>query len=230
MAEEQAGESFADFKNSFSYGSRADLNFKFLKGLSNEEAADFLQELMWLVADSIDDGDTDRLADLSVAAERRSYAGPTSWQYEDGPFVKPRKPVSQMRLALITSSGHFVDGDDPEPFGVVDMSQEEAAQRIDDFLKEEPTLSVIPAYTRESKLRVRHGGYDIRSAQADPNVAFPLSRMRDLVADGTIGDLASNAYSFVGACAQMRLLRRTGPKWVAQWLDEGIEGAVLVPV
>ena len=71
------------------------------------------------------------------------------------------------------------------------MTQEEAAERIGDFLKEEPTLSLIPSYMGESKLRVRHGGYDIRSAETDPNVTFPLSRLRDLVADGVIGDLAA---------------------------------------
>lgn len=113
MADSVRSESFADFKNAFAYGSRNDLNFKFLKGLSDEEAADFLQDLLWCVADTIDDGDTDRLADLIVAAQVRSYAGPgpTSWVYEDGPFVKPSKTVSQMKLALITSSGHFVDGE-----------------------------------------------------------------------------------------------------------------------
>jgi hypothetical protein len=34
------GETFAEFKDSFSYGSRTDLAFKFLKRLSPEDAAD----------------------------------------------------------------------------------------------------------------------------------------------------------------------------------------------
>ena len=46
-------ETFESFKNSFSYGSRTDLNFKFLKTLSDEEAADFFQELLWKLGDSI---------------------------------------------------------------------------------------------------------------------------------------------------------------------------------
>ena len=144
--------------------------------------------------------------------------------------MKPTKPVAEMRLALITSSGHFVDGDDPQPFGIENMTQDEASDRIGDFLKEEPSLSAIPFDTPAENLRVRHGGYDIRSVLADPNAALPLARFNELLADGLIGGLLDNAYSFVGACAQMRLLRRTGPKWVAQWRAEGIEGAVLVPV
>jgi hypothetical protein len=38
-------------------------------------------------------------------------------------------------MAVLSSSGHFIEGDDPKPFGVVDMSQEEAIDRIGDFSK-----------------------------------------------------------------------------------------------
>ncbi len=56
-------ESFEEFKNSFAYGSRTDLNFKFLKALSNEEAAQFFQDLLWKLGDSFDDGQFDRLVE-----------------------------------------------------------------------------------------------------------------------------------------------------------------------
>ena len=176
MTHEAVGESFADFKNSFSYGSRADHNFKFLKGLSDQEAALYLQELLWRLTESIDDGDVERLAELTLAWQSRSYAGASSWVYEDGPFVRPAKPVSEMRLALITSSGHFVDGDDPQPFGIENMTQDEASERIDDFLKEEPTLSAIPFDTPARKparapRRLRHSqrvGRPQRGLAADP--------------------------------------------------------------
>ncbi len=35
----ESNESFAEFKNSFAYGARTDLNFKFLKNLSDADAA-----------------------------------------------------------------------------------------------------------------------------------------------------------------------------------------------
>jgi len=40
-------ESFAEFSNSFSYGSRNDLSFKFLKRLGTEEAAEFVRLGLW---------------------------------------------------------------------------------------------------------------------------------------------------------------------------------------
>jgi hypothetical protein len=39
-------EPFQDFNESFACGSRTDLNFKFLKSLSNEEAAVFFEDLL----------------------------------------------------------------------------------------------------------------------------------------------------------------------------------------
>lgn len=223
-------ESFAEFKDSFAYGPRSDLNFKFLKALSDADAAQFFQDLLYRLGDTFDDGDLGRLLDHVFAWQRRAYAGPSRWTYADGPFTPLRKPLAACRVTLLTSSGHFVEGDDPEPFGVKNMSQDEAMARIDDFLKVEPVLSVIPAATPAEKLRVRHGGYDIRSAQADPNVAFPLERLRELAQEGRIGELAANAYSFVGACAQTLLLKHAGPKWVEQLQAQEIDAAVLAPV
>lgn len=223
-------ESLTEFKNSFAYGSRSDLNFKFLKNLSEADAARFFQDLLYRLSDTFDDGDLGRLLDHVLAWQTRAYAGVSRWTYADGPFTPLRKPLAACRVTLLTSSGHFVEGDDPEPFGVKDMSQDEAMARIDDFLKVEPVLSVIPTDTPVEKLRVRHGGYDIRSAQADPNVAFPLERLRELAQEGRIGVLAANAYSFVGACAQTLLLKHAGPKWVEQLRAQEIDAVVLVPV
>jgi hypothetical protein len=223
-------ESFAAFKNSFWYGSRTDLNFKFLKRLSSEDAATFFQELLWKMGDSIDDGDVDRLVEHVHRWQIRAYTGAELHPYEDGPFTPPTKPLSESRLVLLTSSGHYVEGHDPEPLGVKDMTQKEAAERVGEFLRAEPRLSAVPIDTDRANLRVRHGGYDIRGAQADPNVAFPLERLVELWKEGVIGELAPYAYSFVGATSQRRLLKKSGPKWAKMLEQQRIDAALLVPV
>jgi hypothetical protein len=223
-------ESFQEFRKSFAYGSRTDLNFKFLSGLSDEEAARFFQDLLWKLGDTIDDGAFERLVDHVYQWQIQAYAGEGRWTYDSGPFSPTRKPVSESRLALLTSTGHFVEGEDPEPFGVRHMTQEQAAERIDDFIKTEPTLSHIPIDTPAESLRVRHGGYDIRGAQADPNVAFPLERLLELEQEGHIGELAPEAYSFVGATAQTPLLKHSGPRWANLLQAHGVDAALLVPV
>jgi D-proline reductase (dithiol) PrdB len=230
VSDDSQNESFQEFKDSFAYGSRSDLNFKFLKGLSNEEGSRFIQDLLWKLGDTLDDGEIDRLVAHVFRSQVRAYSGEGHWSYDEGPFTPLKKPVSESKLALLTSSGHFVAGTDPEPFGIENMTQTEAAERIGDFLQTEPQLSTIPITTLEENLRVRHGGYDVRGAQADPNVAFPYRRLLALEEQGLIGELAPDAYSFVGACAQMRLLNHVGPRWVNLLQQQQIDAALLVPV
>ncbi len=230
MSSEVNAESFAEFKNSFSYGSRNDLNFKFLKHLSEEAAGAFLQALLRRVIDGADTGDFAPLVEQVLQGQSEAYAAPTQWQYAEGPFTPLRQPLAESRLALLTSSGHFVAGRDPAPFGEAGMTQEEAIRRISEFMAMAPTLTPIPVDTPAEDLRVRHGGYDIRAVAADPNVALPLAHLRACRQTGRIGALADPAFSFVGACAQTRLLRESGPEWVAQFQAAGIEAVLLIPV
>lgn len=225
-----AGESFEEFKHSFSYGSRTDLNFKFLKGLSDDEASSFFQELLWRLGTSFNDGTYDRLIELVYEWQIRSYNGHGRWTYEDGPFTHLKKPLAESKITLITSSGHFIDGQDPAPFGVKNMTQENAILRIIEFLKAAPALSEIPFSTLKSALRVRQPGYDVRAAEADPNCVFPTQRLLELEGDGLFGELAASAYSFVGVAAQKKLMNEVGPQWVSMIQDQAIDAVLLVPV
>jgi hypothetical protein len=224
------GESFEDFKRSFSYGARTDLNFKFLAGLADEQAADFFQELLSRIGEVFDDGDFSRIIEWVIEGQIQAYTKPGSWVYDEAPFTALTKPLSESRLALITSTGHYTAGQDPEPFGVNNMTQAEAARRIGDFLKAEPSLMAISMEISPDQLRVRHGGYDIRGVQADPNVAFPLDRLREFREEGLVGELLSQAYSFVGAASQLRILKHAGPMWVDLLKVQHVEAVLLVPV
>lgn len=224
-------ETFRDFRDSFFYGSRCDLNFKFLKSLPEEEAARLFEELLHTLGDSIDDGDTNRLAALVAAWQTHAYnAHPPRTEYDDGPFTPLSTTLSQARLALLTSSGHYVAGHDPQPLGHTNMTQEEAIKLMPTFMRRPAALAAIPLDTPPDQLRVRHGGYDIRSTEADPGVTFPLNHLRALAREGLIGSLVDPAYSFIGVTAQRRLLNHEGPQWVQQLQAHGAQGAVLVPV
>ncbi len=230
MSDSNQQETFTAFKNSFSYGSRSDLNFKFLKSLSDEEGALFFQQLLWKLGDFLDDGDGQKLVEHMSDWQAKGYEAPSSWSYEDVPFSRLSKPVSESKLALLTSTGHFVEGDDPNPFGVENMTQDEAIKNISRFLREPPTLSEIPIDVPPEKLAVRHGGFDIRGAQADRNTSLPIDRLRELDSEGVIGTVQPTAYSFVGATVQNRLMKDVGPKWVEMLQAQNIEAALLVPV
>ena len=227
-------ESLEDFKNSFSYGDRNDLSFKFLKKLSPELAGEAIRQLMEAIGSSFDTGSVDELHNLVTKWQVRAYMpdpeSPRTYVYEDTPWSALMKPLSECRVGLLTSSGHFVAGDDPEPFGVAHMTQAEAVDRIGDFMKEVPVLSDIPHDVDRSDLRVRHGGYDIRSAVVDHNVVFPRDALVSAASEGRIGAVADTLWSFPGATSQGRLRKKALPEWIDRIDQSGIDVLILVPV
>ena len=230
-AREAEGESFEAFKKSFAYGRRNDLLFKFIKNLSDEDAAEFLRGLLEKLGRTIDDGDLGRLYEHVYEWNVRGYVHEAAdrWQYDTGPFAPLVKPLSECTLGLLTATGHFDARDDPEPFGVKNMTQAEAIPRIMEFIRSEPTLSTIPLDTPRAELRVRHPGYDIRGAVADPNVNFPIHRLAELEREGVIGHLLPDAFSFVGATAQTPRLKKHAPQWAGMLQERGVDAMLLVP-
>ena len=230
MEKENNKESFEDFVKSFFYGKRSDLSFKFMSDLSPEEASLFIQNLFKDIVDSIDDNDFSSLKQRLLQGQIQGYKEQKNFEYDDGPFHTLSIPLSSVKLSLMTSSGHFTKGHDPKPLGFEDMTQEQAESRVFDFLKEAPQLSEIPFDAAPNDLTVRHGGYDIRGALKDPNVSFPYQRMMELKNKGVFGDLSANAFSFVGACSQKRLLKKILPAWVEKFQKLKVDALVLVPV
>ena len=228
--DQTAAETLAEFKDSFAYGSRNDLNFKFLKRLAPHAAAQCLQDTLAAIGQAMDDGDLQHVVGQVVKWQGKAYEGHGKYSYAEGPFTQLPKPLAECRVALLTSTGHFVDGDDPVALGQEDMSQEEAIARIGEFTRSRPKLSRIPVDTPWSRLRVRHGGYDVRGVMVDPNVALPIDRLRELAEAGALGELLPDAYSFVGATSQAVLLQSVAQEWAEAFVAEGVEALVLVPV
>ena len=230
---ESVAESLDEFAQSLSYGKRSDLTFKFLPRFAGSDAGDALASVLREVGALFDTGDSADLIDLTIdlqAAGYRSRPLNERYHYLDSPFTVPQQSVAESRVALLTSSGHHVVGDDPRPLGVDSMSQEEAEGRISDFLKEAPVLSEIPVAVPPDEIQVRHGGYDVRGSLADHNVSFPIDRLREMESDGVVGALHGSAYSFVGACAQGRLIKEIGPQWADRLAESGSDVVLLVPV
>lgn len=226
------GETFEDFKNSFSYGSRSDLSFKFLKSLEPEEAAEFIGHLLREVGDLYDDPGSERLIDLVYEWQVKAYqprpGARRTFVYDDRPFRELVHPLGETTVALVTSSGHYI-ADDPPSHDPEDMTQEEAISKINEFMRRPPQLSEIPVDSPFGDLRVRHPGYDVRSSRRDSEVTLPLSALRDAEQEGRIGRLSSTAYSFIGACSQGRLNHEVGG-WIERWRSAGAQALFLVPV
>lgn len=231
MADEHK-ETFEEFRRSFSYGTRTDLLFKVLGGriLSDGDVAVFFRGLLEKLGDAFDTGDYGAIRDHCFHWQVKGYTPPDGttpqFQYDTFPWAPLTKRLNQVRLTLVSTGGLFVAGQDP--LGSNGMTQEEAILRIQEFLRGDPALATIPRNTPTHLLRVRHPGYDIRGAQRDYNVVFPLDHLKALQAEAVVGHLADEMYSFVGATSQLRLLTEHAPKWAHHLKDQGVEAALLV--
>jgi hypothetical protein len=234
--ENEETETIAELRTSFGYGSRSNLNFKFLRDLGDAEFGDMVEELFDAVAGAADTNDASGVVDVAyrwqVQAYKNHLGDPNDFRYayDDVPFTPMAKPLADSRLILFTSSGHFVEGHDPEPLGVKDMTQAEAESRIKESMKESPTLSRIPIDTPPDRIRVRHGGYPVQAVLADHQVVLPLGHLQDMVAEGSIGELVEDAYSFVGAAPQGLMRGKVGKEWADMARDVCADAALLVPI
>ncbi len=131
---------------------------------------------------------------------------------EDVPWTPLARPLSSCRVALATSGGvHLAD---QEPF----------------HTKDDTSYREISKDAAITELRISHFGYRTQDAQRDPNCVFPMERMRELAADGVIGELADPAYSFMGGIYSARRVRAELASPLAELLvARGVDVLFLVP-
>jgi len=105
------------------------------------------------------------------------------------PWTPISKPLNQCRIALVTSGGLYRLGVEP-PFNLERERQEPTWG--------DPSFRTIPIDIHQSDLGVSHLHYNSQAVLEDVNVLLPIDRYKELVRAGVIGDLASEAYSFMG--------------------------------
>lgn len=106
------------------------------------------------------------------------------WETEgEIPWTKPAKPLRQSKLALVTTSG--IHHRSQPPFDMQDSDGD-------------PSYRVLDGETLFADFQVTHDYYDHSDARKDPNIIFPLERLRELVAEGVLGCLAKTHYAFMG--------------------------------
>ena len=121
-----------------------------------------------------------RLTDLPPAQAQR-LAELECPDFATRPWVAG-PPLAQRRVAIVSSAGLVVRGEDP-------------------FRGRDPDYRAIPATITARDLLCSHISinFDRTGFQEDWNVVFPLDRLRELAAEGVIGSMAQTHYSFMGA-------------------------------
>jgi D-proline reductase (dithiol) PrdB len=129
-----------------------------------------------------------------------------------------RKPLTECRIALVSSAGLVAPGQDPFDADVRggDWSWREIPGDID-----------VQTLTEHH----RSDSFDHSPIEADRNMGMPLDSLRELQADGFIGEVAPRHISVMGSItAPGRFLRRTVPEIVEALLADEVDVAVMVPI
>ena len=114
------------------------------------------------------------------------------------PYTPLRRDLKDCRIALVSTSGAYVEG--MEPFTDNDLS-----------------LRLIPADANTKKIRFVPGHFDTSKGAEDANIMFPLDRLRELVARGKVRTLADQHLS-MGLTTELRKLKETVSWAIAETL------------
>lgn len=135
-------------------------------------------------------------------------------EYDDTPWTPWTKKLSESRVAMVSTAGLHLRGD--EPFGIGDQS-----------------YRVIPSSTCAGDIIMSHYSivWDHTGFYRDLNLAFPMDRLRELEQRSVIGSLANDFYSFMGAQREPRtMLEETGPEVARRMKAEGVDLVFMVPM
>ncbi len=141
---------------------------------------------------------------------------PYQWTVNhDAPLTRLAKPLSQCRIALLTSGG--VSACDAPPFN----PQARNDLRLDALASEGLTGCLV----------INDAYYDHRDADRDINCIFPVERLRELAAQGIIGSVAPRHYSgFMGRIyTRAAVINEAAPALALRLKEDRVDAAALVP-
>ncbi len=134
------------------------------------------------------------------------------------PWTPLKKPLSQSKLALVSSAGFVLPG---QPL-------------FDESIKGgDPSFREIPSGVDVKTLVETHRSqsFDPAGLQKDPNLAFPIDRVRELALSGRIGAVNHRHLSFMGSItAPGRLIRDTAPHAARLLAADRVDAALLLPI
>ena len=135
------------------------------------------------------------------------------------PFVKP---LSEAKVALLSTAG--ISMKDDAPF---DM----------EFERQHPTrgdssFRRLRADATADQIEANHLHIDTSYIERDLNVALPLDRLRELVAEGHVGSLATTHYSIMGfqGSDSSQLENESAPAIAEIIKNEEVDLVLLAPV
>ena len=133
--------------------------------------------------------------------------------FDDPAFTPLGKPLSKARVAIVTSAALYPEGGEA-------------------FVTGDTSYRVIDRASRDLVLGHWSPNFDHTGFQLDLNVVYPIDRLRELAADGVIGDAAPRHFAFAGnqpeTVSELRL--DTGPACALELVADAVDVVLLTPV
>ena len=131
------------------------------------------------------------------------------------PLAQLKKPLSEARLTFVSSAG--VQPKRTMPFDVVHPVGDYSFRRV-------------PSGARVNDLEIHQIKYPTNGAARDLNVIFPIERLQELAAEGVIGSLTPNFFSFIGYQMDPPTFESTLAEDIASAVvADGADAALLCP-
>jgi D-proline reductase (dithiol) PrdB len=147
------------------------------------------------------------------------YGAPYRWaNYAEVPFTRLTKPLSQSRVALITTASPYQpDKGDQGPGAAYNAGAK--------FYKVYSGDTSV-----DHDLRISHIGYDrLHTTAEDSNTWFPLPAMRRAAAAGRIGEVAPRFHCAPTNRSHVTTLDVDCPEILARCRADNVDAAILVP-
>ncbi len=154
-----------------------------------------------------------RLTDLhEVEAKHMRARAAEMRPVEAAPWITPG-PLKDANVAIISTAGLHRRSDPPFKIGAVDYR-------------------LLPGDVNFADVVVSHisTNFDRSAFQQDPNIWFPLDRLREMAANGEIRSVAQWHYSFMGAQPNHQALAATGEEVGRLLAADEVDIALLIPV
>ncbi|MFC4769069.1 glycine/sarcosine/betaine reductase selenoprotein B family protein [Effusibacillus consociatus] len=152
---------------------------------------------------------------IEVTRRRFPDQPPYQWHESfDVPFSSLSKPLTQAKVALLSSGGVF------------HKNQEGFNPVKNDF-----TYRVIEKSTNPIDLHILHDSYDHSGAKQDINCVFPYQRLQELEDKRVINQFSQRAFTFMGRIfSKTKLMQELVPALLDELHADQVDAALLVPV
>ena len=154
-----------------------------------------------------------RLSDLHEVEAEHLRARAAAMPHIEAPTLVSAPALPQATVAIVTTAGLHRRDDPPFTPGAVDYR-------------------IVPGDVDFADLVMSHisANFDRSAFQQDPNVVFPLDRLRELAAAREIGGVSNWHYSFMGAMPDPTRFEDNGSEVGRLLAADGVDIALLVPV